>query len=110
MKLQNLLVIFVIIALPVIILLSVYVNYQIDTARLKASYSGKLIDATYDTVAAFQLNTNNNKYSTVSDSLMEDIEATSNIFVRSLASNLGISRSTGITSNGIYTSSSIYII
>ena len=90
MKLQNLLVIFVIIALPVIILLSVYVNYQIDTARLKASYSSKLIDATYDTVAAFQLNINNNQYSTVSDSLMEDIKASTNIFVKTLASNLGI--------------------
>ena len=90
MRLQNLLVIFVIIALPVIIVLSIFVNYQIDTARLKASYASKLIDATYDTVAAFQLNTNNNTYSSVADSLMEDIEASSNIFVKSLASNLGV--------------------
>ncbi len=90
MRLQNLLVIFVIIALPVIIILSVFVNYQIDTARLKSTYSSKLIDATYDTVAAFQLNINNNKYSTVSDSLMEDIQASTNIFAKTLASNLGV--------------------
>ncbi len=90
MRLQNLLVIFVIIALPVIIVLSIFINYQIDTARLKSSYSSKLIDATYDTVAAFQLNTNNNTYSSVTDSLMEDIEASSNIFIKSLASNLGV--------------------
>ena len=94
MKLQNLLIIFVIIALPVIIVLSVYVEYQVDTARLKTKYTDKLLGATHDTVVTFQLNTTNNKYSSVSDSLIRDIEASINTFTTSLSSNLGLTGAT----------------
>lgn len=90
MKLQNLLIIFIIIALPVIIILSVYIEYQVDTATLRASYESKLLGATYDTMMAFQLNTTNNRYSTVSDSLIRDLEATINVFSTSLATSLGL--------------------
>ena len=90
MKLQNLLIIFIIIALPVIIILSVYIEYQVDTATLRASYESKLLGATYDTMMAFQLNTTNNRYSTVSDSLIRDLEATINVFSTSLATPLGL--------------------
>lgn len=93
MKLQNLLIIFIIIALPVIIILSVYVEYQVDTATLRASYDSILLGSTYDTMLAFQLNSTNNKYSTVSDSLIRDIEASINIFSTSLATSLGVSGS-----------------
>lgn len=90
MKLQNLLIIFVVIALPIIIILSVYVEYQVDTANLRSSYDGKIIGATYDTMLAFQLNTTNNKYSSVADSLVRDIDAAINVFSDSLATNLGM--------------------
>lgn len=91
MKLQNLLIIFIIIALPVIIILSVYVQFQIDTAMLKASYDSILLGTTYDTMLAFQLNSTNNRYSTVSDSLIRDIEASINVFSTSLATSFGVS-------------------
>ena len=91
MKLHNLLIIFLVIALPVIIILSVYINYQIDTANLKADYTSRLLKATHDTVATFQLNTTNNKYSTVSDSLIRDIDAALNTFSMSLATNFRLS-------------------
>lgn len=93
MKLQNLLIIFIIIALPVIIILSVYIEYQVDTAILRASYDSKLLGATYDTMLTFQLNSTNNKYSTVSDSLIRDLEATINVFSTSLATALGLAGS-----------------
>lgn len=90
MKLQNLLLIFLAISLPVIIILSVYIGYQVDTANLKAEYSDKLLSATYDTVVTFQLNTTNNKYSAVSDTLIRDIEASINKFSMTLSTNLGM--------------------
>lgn len=90
MRLQNLLIIFIVIALPVIIILSVYVQYQVDAANLQASYDSTFLGATYDTLAAFQLNTTNNKYSAVSDSLVRDIEASINVFSTSFATSLGM--------------------
>ncbi len=91
MRLQNLLIIFVVIALPVIMVLSVYIGYQIDAANLQAQYDSKFLGATYDMLSAFQLNTTNNKYSTVSDSTIRDIEASINIFSNSFGSSQGIS-------------------
>ncbi len=100
MRLQNLLLIFIIIALPVIIILSVYIEYQVDTAILRSSYDSKLLNSTYDTMLAFQLNTTNNKYSTVSDSLVRDLEASINVFATSLATALGV---TGYSQSTIMT-------
>ncbi len=93
MKLQSLIVIFIIIALPVIILLSSYVEYQVDTARLKTTYADKLLSATHDTVVTYQLNSTNDKYSSVADSRIRNIEAAVNTFATSFASNLGVNNS-----------------
>ncbi len=90
MRLQDLVIIFIAIALPVIIVLSVYVGYQVDTATLQAMYDNKLVDATHDTIVAFEINSTSNKYSALSDSMIRDIEASINIFSSSLASNLGM--------------------
>ena len=80
MKLQNLLIIFIVIALPVLLILQAYMGYQVDTVLLRAKYDSRLLGSTYDAVEAFQLNTTKNKYSTVSDSLIRDIEASINTF------------------------------
>lgn len=89
MRLQNLLIIFVAIALPVMIILQVFIGYQIDTVNLRTQYDNKLLGATYDTMTAFQLNTTNNIYSTVSDTLIRDIEASINIFTMQFGSSFG---------------------
>ena len=89
MRLQNLLIIFVAIALPVMIILQVFIGYQIDTVNLRTQYDNKLLGATYDTMTTFQLNTTNNMYSSVSDTLIRDIEASINIFTMQLGSSLG---------------------
>lgn len=91
LKLQTLSVIFVLIMLPVIILLSYYIDTQIDTIALQNSYDTKLLNATYDAIVAFELNTVNNNYSTNAESLRRDINASINTFTKSLANNFGVS-------------------
>ncbi len=89
MKLQNLAVIFAIIVVPMTLILSAYIGIQIDTQSLQKNYDTKLLDATHDSVVAFQLNSLNNDYSTNADSLRRDVEASINTFFTSLATNLG---------------------
>lgn len=89
MKLQNLTVIFSIIVIPITLILSAYIQTQIDTATLQAYYNTKLLDATHDAVVAFQKNTLNNEYSTNSDSMRRDIKAAINTFSNSLSNSMG---------------------
>ena len=60
MKLQHLAVIFVIIIMPIALILSQYVDYHIDAINLRHTYDTKLLDATYYSIKAYQLNTVNN--------------------------------------------------
>lgn len=89
MKLQSLVVIFTIIIIPVTLILSAYIQTQIDTESVQQLYDTKLLDATHDAVTAFQLNTFNNEYSTNSDSIRRDILASINTFTNSLSNSLG---------------------
>lgn len=91
MKLQHLAIIFVIIMLPISMVITSYIHTQIDTILLQDTYNRRLQTATYDAVRAFQLNTINNKYSTVSDSKIRDIEASISTFYNSLGTELGAS-------------------
>lgn len=91
MKLQHLAIIFVIIILPISLVMGEYIQSQIDTIYLQTQYSKKLQDATYDAIRAFQLNTVNNKYSSISDSKIRDIEASVSTFYNSLATSMGAS-------------------
>lgn len=91
MKLQHLAIIFVIIMLPISMVVTVYIQTQIDTISLQSKYSTELQTATHDAIKAFQLNTLNNKYSSVSDSKIRDIEASINTFYNSLGTEFGAS-------------------
>lgn len=91
MKLQGIGIIFVMIAFPMILILSYYVQLQIDTITLQTSYDNKLIDATYDAVAAFEINTANEDLSAVSDSLRSIINASTTTFTNTLGTSLGLS-------------------
>lgn len=91
MKLQNLTVIFAIIVIPITLILSAYIGKQIDTASLQQSYNTTLMDATHDAVVAFELNTEDNQYSTNADAIRRDILASINTFSTSLATGLGVS-------------------
>ncbi len=88
MKLQHLAVIFVLIILPISIIISSYIQNQIDAITLQTSYNSNLISATYDAIKAFQINTTNNKYSSISDSKIRDIEAAISTFYNSLNTSM----------------------
>ena len=91
MKLQHLVIIFLIIIVPISLVLSVYVSGYIDTIKNQSSYDAHLLNATYDGIKAFQLNTAANSYSTIGNSKIRDIEAAISTFFSSLATNLGFS-------------------
>lgn len=91
MKLQGLAIIFVLIILPISIVLSEYVQVQIDTLSVQSQYDSQLLNATYDAVIAFQRNTVNNWASTITSSKIADIEASANVFLTSVANNFKMS-------------------
>ena len=91
MKIQHLAIIFIIIIVPISLVVTSYIQTQIDTISLQTSYDIKLQTATADSIKSFQLNTINNKYSTVSSSKIRDIEAAVSTFYGSLGTELGAS-------------------
>lgn len=88
MKLQYLAIIFIIIIVPISLVLSAYMQTHIDTIVLQSAYDTRLTNATYDAVKAFQLNTANNRYSTVSDSKIRDIEAAIQTFYNTIGTSM----------------------
>ena len=93
MKFQYLAVIFVIIMLPIVLVMSFYVQTQTDVMKRQGEYRTYLSDATHDAIKAFQINTTNSYYSSVSDSKIRDIEAAVNAFYNSLTANLNFNKS-----------------
>ena len=93
MKLSNLSVIFIVVAIPLILLLSYYISLQRDTINLQTSYNTKLLESTKEAIEAFEINTVewNEAYSETEDSKRRDIMAAINTFTTSLANNLGVS-------------------
>lgn len=89
MKLQYLAVIFIIIILPIILVLSQYVDYHIDAINLRHTYNTKLINATYDAIKSYQLNTVNNAISDIPASKIDELEASVNTFFNSITTNYG---------------------
>lgn len=91
MKVDGLGVILAIILLPIILVVTYYIQLQVDTIAKENTYNTKLLNATYDAMSAFEINTANEELSTVADSMRSMILASNNVFLNSLATNLGIS-------------------
>lgn len=93
MKIQYIAIIFLLIALPILLVVSYYMGLQIDTITLQTTYNTKLLASTKEALEAFEINTVewNSKYSDVANSRRRNVEAAINTFTRSLANNLGIS-------------------
>ena len=87
MKLESLTVIFLVIIIPISIVLSEYVNTRIKTEKLEIEYNTKLLNATYDAIKSFQLNTVNNNTGDDANSKINDLEGAANTFYTSLATN-----------------------
>lgn len=88
MKLQHLAIIFVLIIVPISLIMASYIQNQIDAITLQTAYDANLINATHDAMKAFQLNTTNNMYSSISDSKIRDIQASVNTFYNSLNTSM----------------------
>lgn len=92
MKLQNLAVIFIIVMLPLILVLSYYINLQQETMLMQTDYDEKLISSTKESIEALEINTVewNGSYSDIADSKRRDVLASINTFTTSLSNNLGV--------------------
>lgn len=88
MKLQHLAVIFVLIIIPISLVMTQYIQTQIETIRLQTAYTQSLITATSDALKAFQINSVHNKYSDIGDSKIRDIKASINTFYNSLVASI----------------------
>ena len=87
MKLQGLAIIFIIIIMPITIVFSEYVNNRITTEITELDYNTKLLNATYDSIKAYQLNTVSNEFGDITNAKISDIEAAVSTFYNSLANN-----------------------
>lgn len=92
MKLQNLAIIFLIIAIPLILILAYYLNLQQETLRLQTEYDAKLANATKEGIKAFEINTVDWS-SAKAESLRErkNVQSMVNAFIQGLANNLNVS-------------------
>ena len=92
MKLHNLSVIFVVIAIPLILITSYYISLQIDTINMQTAYNAKLLDSTKEAIDDFEINTVewNANYPETADSKRRDVMASINTFINSFANNLGV--------------------
>lgn len=92
MKLQNLTVIFIIIILPIVLVLSAYIGYEIKTINKQNMYNTGLTSATSDAIFAFELNTKNDVYYNNAESKRSNIKAAIKTFENSLSNtcNLGL--------------------
>lgn len=92
MKLHNLSVIFIVIAIPLILITSYYISLQIDTINMQTAYNTKLLDSTKEAIDAFEINTVewNANYSETADSKRRDVMASINTFTTSFANNIGV--------------------
>lgn len=92
MKLQNLTVIFIIIILPIVLVLSAYIGYEVQTIKKQNMYNNGLVSATHDAIFAFELNTKNDVYYNNAESKRSNIKAAVKTFENSLSNtcNLGL--------------------
>ena len=83
MKLQYLIIIFLLIMTPIYVVFSKYVDVQIDNLKVQNMYDSRLMDATYDSIKGFQSNTINS-YKYVPESRVKFSKAAVNSFFTSL--------------------------
>ena len=89
MKLQSWIVIFSIIVIPIVLVMSLYIQVQIDYVNLQGQYDTILNNATYDAIKAFQINELNSSTQNIAQEKIRDVEASVSTFYNSLATNFG---------------------
>ena len=91
MKLESLIVIFLLIIIPITVVLSEYVDKRIEAEKTEISYNTKLLNSTHDAIKEYQLRTVNNEFSYDTNNKILHIESAINTFFTSLSSNFGYS-------------------
>ena len=116
MKLQSWIVVFAIIVIPIVLVMSLYIQVQINYVNLQGNYDTVLNNATYDAIKAFQINELNSTTQNIAQEKIRDVEASVTTFYNSLATNLtsisifssGLSVSISIVNLFLYVDSSVY--
>lgn len=90
MSFEKLLIIFIIIILPIAFVLNIYVNTQTDTLNMQSLYDVKLSNATNDALNAYKSNAFNESTSDLTQMQMRNVEASSNVFMNSIANNFNM--------------------
>lgn len=91
MKLPNMALVFAIIMIPITLIFSIYVGYQISTVSNQTSYDTRLVTATRDAIAAFEINTFGDATTDLASSTRRNIQASINTFTNSFAANFNVS-------------------
>ena len=91
MKLPNMALIFAIIIIPISLIFSTYVGYQVSTVSKQTTYDTRLVTATRDAIEALELNTFGDPTKDNATSTRRNIQASVNTFVNSFSSNFNIS-------------------
>ena len=87
MKIQNFAIIFLVIAIPIILLLAYYLHLQQETLRMQIDYNAKLSEATKEGIETYEINSV--ELETLNTE-RENVEATINSFITSLSNKLNI--------------------
>lgn len=90
MKLPNMALIFAIIIIPILLIFSLYVGYQIQTVTEQSVYDTRLVSATRDAITALEMNTFGDSTKDNASSTRRNIQASVNTFTDSFASNFGV--------------------
>lgn len=90
MKLPNMALVFAIIIIPITLIFSLYVGYQIKTVSQQTTYDTRLVSATRDAIAALEINTFGDSTSDMATSTRRNVQASINTFTNSFASNFGV--------------------
>ena len=88
MKLQSWIVVFAIIVIPIVLVMSLYIQVQINYVNLQGNYDTVLNNATY-AIKAFQINELNSTTQNIAQEKIRDVEASVTTFYNSLATNFG---------------------
>ena len=91
MKLESLIIVFLLIIIPITMVLSEYVDKRIEAEKTELNFNTKLLNSTHDAIKEYQLRTVNNEFSYDTNNKIVDIESSINTFFTSLSSNFGYS-------------------
>ncbi len=90
MKLQGMTILYILIIIPMLIVISLTLSGYKSQLNNNLKYDSELTGAVNDAITAFELNSASQDYSNVSDNFTSLVEASVNVFSRSIATRLNM--------------------